>query len=272
MIYCAPNVDGITLAQRMDSVRPKRVLILFYHGVGDMVMFQMPFRKLQAMWIDVEFVVGVIPGLTFPSVFDCIEVNGKDDPITQEFDLVADLQFPMSEHDDSMTKGEYCCRKELGIEPLADMPKWPSRNNPENSRLCGVHFHCTCLPGSAGMVEWQAKALVEEIVDAGWIPFDTHVEHTFHNPANTGWDFLPSPMRKIKPVLSTLKSAIGSCGAFLGTASGNWCMACCILPPERVRFLQKDFKAKSYFRQYDNSFDMKHYQPGSVKEWLSTLT
>lgn len=264
--------DKKTLADYLNT-KPKRVLIIFWHGLGDLIMFLNPFYRLQELYPETVFELAVQKGLSFEDIVPWAQFITGDEMQCLEalpYDLVVKVHFPMSESQTELTKGEFCCVHELGIPPVnghrcvQDAPR----------RLIGVHFNITCLPEAANPDEATAKLIWDEIREAGFIPIETHFEHVFHNPVNKKFDFVDCSVRRAQARISNLVSLMGSLAGFVGVVSGNFHLALAILPSNRVFFLQKHFKLECFTRLpvARASIMPGEYKPGEIKKWLETIT
>lgn len=250
----------------------RRVLIIFWHGLGDLIMFLNPFYRLRELYPEVQFDLAVQKGLSFEDVVPWARfITGEDMNALEalDYDLVAKVHFPMSEDQVELTKGEFCCVHELGIAPVCGHRLVPGVPN----RIIGVHFNITCLPDAANPEEATAKLIWEEIRDAGFLPIETHFEHVFHNPANKKFDFVDCTVRKAQARISSLVGLMGSLAGFVGVVSGNFHLALATMPSNRIFFLQKHFKLECFTRLpiARASVLPGEYVPGQVRKWLSTL-
>jgi hypothetical protein len=195
------------------------------------------------------------------------EVNEDEKTKELPYDLVAMITFPMSEGQEALTKGEWCCKHELGIEPVFGHGALSSGVN----RLVAVHFQITCLPGSCNPDRDTAERIWNDILEAGWIPLETHFQHLFHNPVNQRFDFVDASVRRARPRVSSLVGLLRTCGAFVGVVSGNFHVALSVLPPGRVLLLEKDFTAPMFTKNNIARVKINPYEAGSVKKWLMEL-
>ncbi len=253
-----------------DYYKVKSVLIFFWHGLGDLIMFVEPYEALKAKYSHIKFDIAlprglsqeeILPGALLVDGEETIKFEGER---FEEYNIIVRINFPMNEGQREYTKGEYCCIKELGIDPVwghKEMPKY-------KSRLVGVHFNITCLPASANADEQVAKQIWGEIIEAGCIPIETHFEHVFHNPVNTKFDFVDCSVRRVKPQISTLIGLLRTCKAFIGVVSGNFHTALACMPQERVMLLEKDFKLECFTKHKIAKTSLKDYKNGTVKKWL----
>lgn len=273
-VVCEPLKDKVMLKARIEEFDPKRILLIFWHGIGDLVMFINVFEAIRKAWPEKHFTIGLPRGLTheelLKGLYDYTLVTGEEVNDTAEklpFDLVAKITFPMNEGQTELTKGEWCCLHEIGIEPVAGH----GRISPGVNRFCGVHFCITCLPGSCNPDEETAKKIWDEILAAGWIPFETHFEHIFHNPINTKFSFITATARGARAQASSLSGLIRGLGAFVGVVSGNFHVAMASLPPERVMLLEKDFKKECFTKLPIATANLKDYKDGTIKAFLEAL-
>ncbi len=92
----------------------KKVLIFFWHGLGDAIMFQKPLAILREQFPEVLFDITVEDGLGQEDVIlgavlltleEAGEFNQERVPERfQEYDLIAKINMPMSEGQDDYTK------------------------------------------------------------------------------------------------------------------------------------------------------------------------
>lgn len=270
-IVVEPLKDGVLLSDRITG--PANVLLVFWHGVGDLVMFLEPYKALRRAFPYARFIIGLPKGLTHEELLNneipyhlltAEEVNETPDQLP--YDLVAKITFPMSEGQEQYTKGEWCCIHELGIPPVHGH----GRLAPGVNRLVAVHFCITCLPDSCNPDRDTAERIWNDILEAGYIPLETHFQHIFHNPVNEKFDFIDASVRRCRPQVSSLVGILRNCSAFVGVVSGNFHAALSVLPPERILLLEKDFTRSMFTKRNIAYADLRNYQ-GEVKKWLIEL-
>jgi len=263
--------DKPKLSEHIEKIKAKSVLLVFWHGLGDLIMFLNPFEALTKQFPDVIFDLAVQKGLGFEDITADLQgtkilfIDGsffKELPL--EYDIIADIDFPMSEGQTELTKGEWCCVHELGIEPVNNHKLLTKGVN----RLVGVHWQITCLPDSANVPYDIAKKVWQEIKDAGYIPMETLMKHPFHNPVNEKYDFIDRHIRDISPKISTLIGIIKNCSHFICCVSGNFHVALSILPPERICLLERDFKTECFTKLPIKRINIKEYVDGEILQWL----
>ena len=272
-LVCEPLKDGIKLVDRIFEAQSRNCLLIFWHGVGDLVMFLRPFEALRKAYPWIHFVIGLPGGLTheemlqsdFPfQLVNAEEVNNTPEDLP--YDLVAKITFPMNEGQTEYTKGEWCCIHELGIPPVSGH----YRLAPGVNRLVAVHFQITCLPDSCNPDRDTAERIWNDILEAGCIPLECHFQHIFHNPVNQKFDFIDASVRRARPRVSSLVGLLQNVGAFVGVVSGPFHAALASLPAERVFLLEKDFKKECFTKLPIATADLRDYK-NEVKTWLEGL-
>ncbi len=246
-----------------------RVLIVFWHGVGDVVMFLAPLAALRAKFPWVTFDLGLCAGLdqeAFVPGAVLLGANWREDVRGLGYDLVFLCHFPVENADDlTLTKAEQSCVLELGIAPVSGhLPITPKP-------LIAVHFQMTSVPWVANADEGVAQLVWEDILAAGCVPIETHFEHVFHNPVNKKFDFVDFHVRGCRARLDNLIALLGACRAFVGVVSGNFHLALAILGPERVLLLEKGLKSEHFTKHPIATADLNNYQ-GEVRRWLASHT
>ncbi len=257
------------LAEVLKEEAPKRVLLFFWHGIGDLIMFMEPYRILRERFPAIHFDLGIVKGIGQEEIVpDAIGFTGQEDLEKLDYDIVAKIHFPMSEGQEIHTKGEFCCVFELGIEPVAGHSIGACATP---NRLVAVHYNITCLPASCNPDEETARKIWDEILEAGFIPIESHFEHTFHNPVNKKFGFVDATVRRCKPRISTLAGLLKYSRAFIGVVSGNFHTALCVLPPTNIMLLEKDFTAPMFTKLPVGRCSIKSYIEGSISKWLKDL-
>lgn len=271
-VICEPLKDGVLLTKRIEEVKPRRILLIFWHGVGDLVMFLPVYKALKTAYPGVQFALGVALGLTYRDLVpDALELTGdevNDDSITKNlpFDLVAKITFPMNEGQIELTKGEWCCKYEIGIEPVSGHGILKDHA----TRLVAVHFQITCLPDSCNPDRDTAERIWNDVLEAGMIPIECHFQHIFHNPVNSKFDFIDASVRRCKPELASLVGLISHARAFVGVVSGPFHVALSLLGPERVFLLEKDFKRECFTKREIHTANLRDYK-NEVRGWLDKV-
>ena len=233
-------------------------------------MFLKPFSTLKNLYPDISFQLIVQSCLSFEDVVpDAYLLQPGDMEALEklDYDLIFKVHFPMSENQIELTKGEMCCVEELGIPPVSGHASLPLYEN----KLVGVHFNITCLPGMANPDEETAKKVWNEIIEAGFIPIETHFEHLFHNPVNKKFDFVNCTVRGAQPKISSLISLLRTCERAIVVVSGNFHVAMSVLPHNKILLLEKDLRLECFTKSKDVSkvsIRPGEYKDGSIRRWL----
>jgi len=248
-----------------------KVLLAFFHGVGDCVMFKVVFEHLKKVYPDIHFDIGLCKGLDQEFIFPEAKIlmpDWRENFAELGYDIVMSCNFPMNEGQDVLTKSEWCCEKELGIPPV-----WGHRPmQPGSNRLIGIHYNITCLPEACNPSKEIAEKIWNEVLASSYIPIETHFKHVFHNPANVKFDFVDCHVRRVQPRISLLAGLLESCYACICVVSGNFHMAVSIKDHKRICLLEKDFKLGSFTKLPIHTIDIKNYQDGSISEWLQSIS
>jgi hypothetical protein len=262
-----PNNGGGKLAEHLNS-SVQTVLLVFFHGIGDVLMFRHLLAVLRSRYPAIKFDLGIGKGLGGEKlVRDAVFIEGEwqTEVLEMGYDLVFLCHFPMEDvNNPNLTKAEQCCIQELGIPPTSGHPLLVHKP------LVTCHFQMTSLPGMANVSEELAKQIWSEIVECGFTPFETLFEHCFHNPVNARYPWVDNHVRNCTPNVDTLVSLIGSSFAFVGVASGNFHVALSVLPPGRVMLLENQIKRGNLTKLPIAVANVERYR-GQVKAWLEVL-
>ncbi len=267
-----PEKSDKKLSQIIEENKPKTVCLIFIHGMGDLVMFLNPFHALKEKYPEINFTLGLQKGLSFEDIIPDadLEICSSLDKLEgTNYDLVGLVHFPMSEGQQEFTKGEWCCIHELGIDPVGGH----RLIKPVPNRLIGLHFNITCLPDSCNPDYETAKTIWQEVIDAGFLPIETHFQHAFHNPVNEKFDFIGCSVRGAHAKISSLIGLTNSLCGSICVVSGNFHMSLAMLPSNRIFFLEKHFKLECFTHLPVARASIKpgEYQKGTVTKWLETL-
>lgn len=249
----------------LDYMKPRRVLIVFWHGVGDVVQFLGLLDILKQKYPETQFDLGLQKGLDEETLYPSAVLLENLDNIEEGYDITFLIHFPV-ETDPDLTKSELCCREELGIDPVTN---YKLITKPFESKLCAVHFNLTCLPDLVTPEYDVAQQIWNDILNAGWIPIEVHFQHIYHNPVNTKFDFIDCTVRRCIPRLSSLIGLLQRCGAFIGVVSGPFHCALATMNTNRIAYLEKEIPNR-FTRENIQVFNLKDYR-GGVGLWLGGI-
>ena len=250
-----------------------RVLIQFYHGLGDSIMFFANcLPALEHAFPEVTFYVETQLGQD--------EIFGKVDPNEKHYDLAIFIGFPCSEWDEGTdeTKAEKCGRVELGVPIPPDCPDYyfffifPGKEF-FASPLVGVHFHSTscneiCCP------EELAKLIWERIQARGLIPIDTHFDHHGATIPRQPFAWETRTVADAPASAGNLFGLIDNISGFAGVASGNFWAALCCLPPQKILFIETLFSVRKLTHVNVHTVsvtDDRETQIEKIDAWLDEL-
>lgn len=243
----------------------RRVLLVFQHGLGDVLSFISVFQQIKKHWPDVFFDIGLNKSMGYEKIVpEAILISRVEEQINN-YDLIFVVKYRMEDFSNpSLTKAEKCCIEEIGIPPLSYhvLIKPPP--------LVGVHFNSTCMPKQIGCSEQISKTIWNDIISCGCCPIETHFLHKFHNPENEKFKFVDMNCRSFCPKIDSLSSVIGSCFAFVGVISGNLHLALSILPPEKIFILTNRIKTGHVTKLSVSNIPVNKYKD-EIKGWLNNL-
>jgi len=261
------NYDRDKIADILRKEKPQRVCLIFWHGLGDLVMFIPCLEQLRKLFPDIEIDLALQKGVGQEYLApDAILISNANQDI-DGYDFTFQIHFPMVEHMKGLwTKAEWCCMQELGIDRVSYYPQLPQGQ----SKLVACHFQATALPKPINPDEATAKQIWQEIIDAGFIPIESLFKHTYFNPVNKKFDFIDSHVRAVPASIEKLIGLLQSCFASICVASGNLPISLSIMP-QRTIYLEKEYPIACYTKEKIASVNINDYKKGSVKECLCTM-
>lgn len=272
MLYKRLGKDSNRLTDILVTQPPRlKILIVFWHGIGDVLMFLPLFRSIQQQWPLHEFNLGLLPGVGQAELVEDAQEIAEED-FLKHHDIACVIDFDMVEGSSSLTKMELCEQQEIGIKDNTKRPKNTDLLplNEEPTRLVGVHLQGTCLPNSTNPDKELAAQIWQDIIYAGFIPIDLHFEHTYHNPVNELFTHATRHCRDLYPSLKTLSSLIQSCYAVVAVASGPFVMALAN-DPERVIYLEKGHSVDCYIKGFKNTVSINNYDKYDLQAKLQKI-
>jgi hypothetical protein len=258
---------GTTLKQIIDTFPdPRKILIVFWHGLGDTLMFLPLYEHFKTLYPQHHFDLSLLPGVGQDTFLNTLAL--PEDKFVESHDCAFVISFPMVEGSNKMTKSEYCCVAELGIEPLyLGLPKVKAVPN----KMVAVHLQGTCLPGSTNPDYVLAKRIWDDIVAAGYVPFDVHFKHVFHNPVNEPFTWVNRSCRDLKPDINTLQMILQNSMAFVGVASGPFVLAMA-MDPQKVIYLQKHHTLNCYVKEPVLTVNLLKYESKELIDGLNEIS
>ena len=256
----------------IEEHNPKRVLLLFLHGLGDFLGFRGVYKYLVEEYPDIEFVYGLDRAMGYEKFlldYEKYDLIDRAKEIVGDYDFVFSIQYTQN-REGEMCKAENCMLEEVGsFDPLTK----PHQEIPiMRPRLVTVHFFSTWGPSAFGMVgrEETAHKIWSEIIKAGLIPMETHFEHKYSNPENQNFEWMNAHVRGVQCNADNLLSLLQASHAFIGVISGNIHAALSCLPREKVMALTTYMPSRALGEDVP-FINIDNYEEGSVFKWLKEL-
>jgi len=256
--------------------RPSRVCLVFWHGLGDLVMFITTFYKLRKMFLYVQIDIALQEGTGQEAlVRDAVLIKNPNKPV-EGYDYTFQIHYPMSEHlNGRWTKNEWCCIQELGIDPISSYPNFKTLVEPKKLRgkyMAALHYQATALPKQCNPTKKVAHEIWADVLEAGFMPIEAFFKHAWYNPVNEKFDFIPDRQtaRNAPASIPKLIKLLQSCYASICVASGNLPMSLAIMP-KRTMYLERAFPIETYTKMGVSSVNVDKYSDGAVKTWLKNL-
>ena len=270
IINCLESQQTIT--SYIEEYKPKRILLVFFHGLGDFLGFRGVYAYLINKYPDIEFVYGIDEQMGYEKFLldhEKYELLNRTSISTDKYDFAFLIAYTQN-REGEMCKAENCMLEEVGSFSPLPTPHQPVALAP--SRLVTVHFFSTWGPEAFGMIgrEETAHKIWGEIIKAGLVPIETNFEHKYSNPENKNFDWINAHVRGVKCSGENLMTLLQASHAFIGVISGNIHAALSCLPRDKVMALTTYMPSRALgegvpFINIDN------YKDGSVYEWLRKL-
>lgn len=262
------SYEGKKIADYLRQDKPSKVCLIFWHGLGDLIMFIEPFNKLKSLFPDIQIDIALQDGTGQEVIASNAKLIKNADLNIEGYDYTFQVHFPMAEHLNGLwTKAEHCCTEELGIEPVCDYPKFSENIK---SPFVACHFQATAMPGACNPSPEVAEKIWNEIIEAGYIPIEALFKHCYYNPANAQFSSVNRDVRDIPVKLGKLIMLLSSCCASICVASGNLPLSIALMP-HRTLYLKKEYPIKAYTKQSIPEIDINNYKDGTVKKWLEVI-
>jgi hypothetical protein len=256
-----------------------RVLFVFDHGLGDL---------LQYIPVHNEFTrqVGKRIELASPAK----RQYHKIDPLIKSYEsldvkgyeYVYRLFYPDSkaykppfEYHDEPAKPYLCAFYELGMEHFVWKPH--KLDNPfadVDSKRVGVHFFGHTGANEKFCPKSSAEAIWDEIVKAGYEPFECHMRPNFRSDYRDCGDddcrFITeeNSLRFYPPDLKLMKDEIGKCKYFISVDSGPLYLASALIGFDRLIGLENLKRISYYCPKPFQKVSVREYRKGTISELI----
>jgi len=200
----------------------KKLLFLWLHGIGNLMMFLPVMAKLRELCPKCQ-VDWYMEG---EARVDCFEVVHDRPGLYKEYDAVFYVPFLTRP---PLTKQHSCCIYEAGIKPeeITGFAMLPKMESP----LVAVHFFSSSCP-HLNCPPQIAEKICNEIKAIGKIPIECHFDKVA--PQYGKFHFLENNVRGCPARIQNLVGLIQSCCAFVGTISGPYNVAMSVMPDRAI--------------------------------------
>ncbi len=243
-----------------------RFLLIFPHGLGDLINFLPIVRDLRAKLPHLQFHVGTKSD--YSALGDYFYKPSALKQL-QEFKKIFLLHYsepPL----ESWSKPDFCNEVEVGLPDFQWRPLSLERTNAP-AGLVGVHFFGTSRQDRKSLSVHQADTIWAEIEEAGFVPFEVH-NSRFNPRGCIGHDFVrTNSLRQENPTLERMIAKISECRYFVGIESGPFYLAGSILGFQNCLGIQLHSRFQTYAPVETAVIDATTYRPGAVKQALQGL-
>jgi len=256
----------------IEEYEPKKILLIFFHGLGDFLGFRGVYKYLIDTYPDIEFTYGIDKEMGYDKFlldYEKYELLDRGKINIDNYDFAFLIAYTQN-REGEMCKAENCMLEEVGTFDPLPKPHQPIPVMP--SRLVTVHFFSTWGASAFGMVgrEETAHKIWGEIIKAGLVPIETNFEHKYSNPENKNFDWINAHVRGVKCSGENLMTLLQASHAFIGVISGNIHAALSCLPREKVMALTTYMPSRALGEDVP-SINIDNYKEGSVFNWLKEL-
>ncbi len=250
---------------------PSRVCLVFWHGLGDVVMFMPLLDRMKELFPEVVFEIALQEGCGQEELLPEAVLITNPNQEVEHCEYTFQIHFYMAEHlKGVLTKAELCCKEELGIDLISKYPTLTPTKAVARSSLVICHFQATAMPKSCNPTEEVAEQIWNEVKEAGYIPMEGLFQHKWFNQVNKKFDFIDCHVRGMAPSVNKLIGLLEISAASVCVASGNLPLSISIMP-SRTLYLEKDYEIEAYTRESIDAVSIDDYHEGSVRDWLARL-
>jgi hypothetical protein len=260
-------------------------LFVFEHGLGDLINY-LPVHKEFCKQTNRRVVLAASAKRQFNLIDNnIIALNGDTSSLRRSYDYIYRVHYPDStnsippiEFHNESAKPYLCAFYELGMKDFTWKPyRMINKYASKSSNRVGVH-----LSGHTGMNRkfCPRDVIVDiwnEIKEAGYEPFETHMIPQFANEYNLNdkgicddFSFLnkTNSLRFEEPNLVRMIEEIGKCKYFIGIDSGPIYLASALLGCDKLIGLINLKRHDHFLPKHISTVNVKSYEQGSIKRIL----
>lgn len=254
-----------------------RILLLFNHGLGDVLNFLPIFRELKERFPNWRIELGLEKGRNLTIIhkniyeYDKLRIRDIHRLFTHIFSIAYKEPFG-----NLISKPMYCNLKEIGLDNFEWSPyTFNVKLNNENLDRVGIHFEGNTNQKNKSLKLEQSIELWRYLNENDLLPFEIH-NPGFNNNNSMGYSFIPrnQTIRFENPTIEKMIQEISKCKYFIGIDSGVLYLAMSILGPDRCIGIQKNYLIEKYAPinintiniEGDKSWDKRELE--KLKEWI----
>jgi len=238
----------------VDYLKTKRngkALLIFRHGLGDIINFFPIFEELKRIHPEWIFNLGLDKdrNLSFlhKNTFEYDRFNFKD--LHRRFTFFFSI-FYKEPYDNLIDKPTWCNLNEIGLKNFIWKPyKMVIKRNEIKDRV-GVHFFGSTNQTNKSLNTEEANMFWNNILTVGKKPFEIHnPKHNVCSGPSLGFDFdkTPNTIRFNNPNIKEIINEINKCEFFIGIDSGILYLATTILGVDKCIGIEKNYRISKYF-------------------------
>ena len=238
-------------------------LIVFKHGLGDLLMFYPAFRVLQSMFPKAR--IDLLTHRGQEGLFDTYDSSIS-------YDKTFKMAYPLNDSYPGYTKTAFCCFTELGIDPAAVKDDCVMALPKYDSPFISLGLCSNCRPFEYGVPRDKAKFIYDTCIDLGYVPIDVHFKTESDNSYNRPIDGIRCSTRDAKTSINNLFGILQRSYAFIGGISGPLYSAIGCLGKERVMLVEtRRGEWKRVLKDPCKVVYINDLTPIVISDWLDSL-
>lgn len=241
-----------------------KILILYPHGFGDVLMFYPFFKSFKSKYANCKI------DLKVDNKFSCLFPDVLNE---ESYDYVFWIPAYFNEMDtriQMITKPQCNVLFDLGDEYDSCLEYTESFTRKSN--IVGFSFFNSFHPQYINCPYETAKKLWEKVQENGFIAIDLFIPKTksANKAQNSKYDFVDWSMRTKGIGIEKMISIMCSMAGMASVATGNFHYGMTIYP-NKMLYLEKDFPVKRFTNKDVLCLDVMKPDEGVIEEWIRRL-
>ena len=273
------NFESTKVYDYLKNSDPCDVLLIFQHGLGDVIIFLSIFKRLKQDFPYHNIKIGAETGrnyhLLLPDIFIPVDDNNK---IDLKFKYVFQISYPEPPHEFKVTnlnvnvKPYLCNTKEIGIPDFIWSPYLNNIYKPiEKTQTIGLNFNGNSCANLKNCNIIISRKIWNEVRQAGYRQFELYIDYKYLLPSSKNRFELADPKDtfryKRSATLVDLAKKIMECKYVISIDSGTLYLAGFILGYDKVIALQSNkWYIPRYFPGALNIINISDYRNGIIYE------